>query len=179
MLDHFSNVLATDISENSLTILSDRYSGYDNLSVAFEDIEHLSFHDCSFDAVFCTCGLSYGDNDLVQNEIYRVLKPGGRFLVVDSLNHNPIYWLNRLIHYFSGRRSLSTLVNMPTQGLINKYTSVFGSSVVYYYGLISWAAPLLSIFLSPEAISSLSDKIDTIVPLRRLAFKFVMLVQKL
>jgi ubiquinone/menaquinone biosynthesis C-methylase UbiE len=33
--------------------------------------------------------LSYGDNDIVMNEIYRVLKLQGVFIAIDSLNNNP------------------------------------------------------------------------------------------
>jgi ubiquinone/menaquinone biosynthesis C-methylase UbiE len=39
--------------------------------------------------------LSYGDNDKVLDEIYRVLKNKGAFIAIDSLNNNPIYRLNR------------------------------------------------------------------------------------
>jgi ubiquinone/menaquinone biosynthesis C-methylase UbiE len=35
--------------------------------------------------------LSYGDNDKVLDEIYRVLKNKGAFIAIDSLNNNPKY----------------------------------------------------------------------------------------
>ena len=39
------------------------------------------------------------------NEIYRVLKQGGILIIVDSLNHNPVYKFNRWIHYLYGNNN--------------------------------------------------------------------------
>ena len=39
-------------------------------------MEKLSFKNESFDIICCADSLSYGDNNKVMNEIYRVLKVG-------------------------------------------------------------------------------------------------------
>lgn len=94
-----STVCATDISSNSVRLMEKRFGALDNFSARVADMEALPFPDGSFD-VICTAGsLSYGDNCIVRNEIYRVLRPGGSFIALDSLNHNPIYKLNRYIHF--------------------------------------------------------------------------------
>ena len=89
-------VTATDISEASLQLLQQRYSNVANLETKVADMEALPFEDESFDVVCSAGSLSYGDNLVVMNEIFRVLRGGGgRFICVDSLNHNPIYKVNR------------------------------------------------------------------------------------
>jgi ubiquinone/menaquinone biosynthesis C-methylase UbiE len=66
-----------------------------------------------------------GDNDKVLDEIYRVLKNKGAFIAIDSLNNNPIYRLNRYLHYLKGERSLSTIARMPDLKLLRKYEQKF------------------------------------------------------
>lgn len=49
------------------------------------DMEHLNFNDQSFDLVFSSLALHYlPEWDQVMKEVYRVLKPGGRFLFSSS-----------------------------------------------------------------------------------------------
>ena len=59
------------------------------------------------------------------NEIYRVLKPGGFVIIVDSLNNNPIYKFNRYLHYLRDNRSKDTLQRIPDIILINKYKKIW------------------------------------------------------
>jgi ubiquinone/menaquinone biosynthesis C-methylase UbiE len=94
-----AQVICTDISPNSLKVLAHQYA---SRGIAVEtqvaDIEKLPFPDDSFDVVASAGCLSYGQPALVDTEIRRVLRAGGMFICVDSLNHNPIYRLNRLLH---------------------------------------------------------------------------------
>jgi ubiquinone/menaquinone biosynthesis C-methylase UbiE len=53
-------------------------------------MEKLPFANQSFDIIVSAGSLSYGDNDIVMNEIYRVLKLQGVFIAIDSLNNNNI-----------------------------------------------------------------------------------------
>ncbi len=178
LLNTGAKVLATDISEASLEILQKRFAKYKNISVKAADLEFLPFDDNTFDFVTSAGSLSYGDNMLVLNEIYRVLKPNGMYIAVDSLNHNPVYMLNRWIHYLRGRRTLSTLKRMPTTNLIDIYRKQFGQSSVYYFGSITWIVPFFKIFLSEKKISMTIDYFDKIVNVKKSAFKFVMCVKK-
>jgi ubiquinone/menaquinone biosynthesis C-methylase UbiE len=171
-------VTATDISEASLQLLHQRYSNVANLETKVADMEALPFEDESFDVVCSAGSLSYGDNLVVMNEIFRVLRGGGRFICVDSLNHNPIYKVNRWIHYKRGNRTLSTLKSMPTRILIKEYSSKFGGVSVSYFGSISWATQILSKFLSDDVVAKISDRFDLLIRVKRSAFKFVMVVTK-
>ena len=105
-------------------------------------MEALPFSDNSFDVVTSAGSLSYGDNTIVMKEVFRVLKPDGIFVCVDSLNNNPIYRFNRWIHYLLGNRTRSTLLRMPTTKLIEAYRSLFGHVEVRFFGSIIWCIPL-------------------------------------
>ena len=95
-------------------------------------MEILPFDNETFDIIACAGGLSYGNNKLVLNEIHRVLKQNGTFICIDSLNENPIYKLNRYVHYLRGNRTKSTLKRMPDRKLLEDYKSKFGITKINY-----------------------------------------------
>ena len=135
-------------------------------------MESLPFSDNSFDLVCSAGSLSYGDNHIVMNQIYRVLNKGGAFIAIDSLNENPIYKFNRYLHFLKGNRSKSTLKRMPTIKLIESYIQKFGYAEVEYFGSISWLFPLLKIFMTDENLGELSNRFDKKINIKRSAFKF-------
>ena len=163
LLDMSFKVTSTDISSKSVEVA---------------DMEKLPFNNESFDVVCSAGSLSYGDNTVVMNEIYRVLKKGGVMIAVDSLNNNPIYRLNRYMHYLKGNRSKSTLIRMPTISLIDKYTEKFEHAEVTFFGAITWAFPLLSKVLSEQALTKLSNWVDAKFDIQGSAFKFVIMLKK-
>lgn len=78
----FTHLSGVDLSPHLLA----QYQGPARLYVA--DARHLRFEDHSLDAVMVQGGLHHlpalpGDLDQVLDEVRRVLKPGGRFLVVE------------------------------------------------------------------------------------------------
>lgn len=55
------------------------------------DAEHLPLPDTSFDAVICECSLcTFPDKPAAVREIFRVLRPGGRFGLSDLVRTGPI-----------------------------------------------------------------------------------------
>jgi ubiquinone/menaquinone biosynthesis C-methylase UbiE len=74
-------VVATDLAEKMVEQTA-KYAGqHGATNMIFErmDAEELSFEDGSFDAVMCVLGLMYpADPQQAIEEMYRVLKPGGR-----------------------------------------------------------------------------------------------------
>jgi ubiquinone/menaquinone biosynthesis C-methylase UbiE len=175
-----ATVTATDISQRCLEAMTIRLSDFrERLKPLRADMEALPFDDESFDSVISSGSLSYGDNSVVVDEIYRVIKRGGCFICVDSLNHNPIYKINRLIQSLLGKRTVSTVRRMPTVRLIELYSRRFGALEVRYFGAVSWAMPLVSKFVGDVAASKISDYVDQLIGVERSAFKFVMIATKL
>lgn len=111
LLNTGARVTAADISPGALALLERKLAGVaqGRLLTRVADMESLPFESGSFDVVACAGSLSYGEPALVDAEIRRVLRAGGTFICVDSLNHNPVYRLNRWLHYKRGERTRSTL----------------------------------------------------------------------
>jgi ubiquinone/menaquinone biosynthesis C-methylase UbiE len=173
-----ARVTASDISPNALKVLEQRIiecGGRVTTQVA--DIESLPFADASFDVVTCAGCLSYGEPVLVDAEIRRVLRPGGTLIGVDSLNHNPIYRINRWLHYLRGNRSRNTLERMPDIARIKALGGGFSNVNVHYFGALSFAMPAFARLLGENTAQVASDRIDQLIGVRRSAFKFVFVAQ--
>lgn len=179
LLDLGFDVRSTDISEKSVEYLKYRFANTIFFQAEFADMEQLPFNENSFDVVCSAGSLSYGDNIKVMGEIHRVLVSGGSFIAIDSLNNNPIYKLNRYLHYMRGNRSKSTLKRMPTVDLINQYALKFSNLEVAYFGSITWLFPILKLFLTDDRILQFSNTIDRRLKITKSAFKFSLKATKL
>ena len=178
LIDMSYKVCATDISLEFLEVMNKKFHRCINFYTQYADMEKLPFTEESFDVICSAGSLSYGDNEIVMNEIYRVLKPGGMFIAVDSLNNNPIYKFNRYIRYLKKERPKSTLSRMPTICLIDKYAQKFIPIEIKYFGAITWIYPILKIILNEELILNFSNWIDTTFKIKKSAFKFVIKMVK-
>jgi SAM-dependent methyltransferase len=174
-----ARVTASDISPSSLALLEKNLGSLapGRLKCRVADIESLPFETQTFDIVACAGSLSYGDPELVNAEILRVLRPGGAFICVDSLNHNPIYRFNRWLNYRRGERTSSTLHRIPDLQRIEELSGHFSSVRVRYFGSITWAMPVLEKLLGRASASRLSDAFDDFIAVKRSAFKFVLAAQ--
>ncbi len=66
-------------------------AGFTNASFVRGDIEKLPFADERFDAVISNCVINHArDKARVYREIYRVLRPNGRFVVSDAVTKEPL-----------------------------------------------------------------------------------------
>ena len=137
-------------------------------------MESLPFETHSFDVVAAAGSLSYGDPDLVDAEVRRVLRPGGIFVCVDSLNHNPVYRFNRWFHYMRGVRTKSTFLRMPTMERIQGISKRFKNAECRYFGAVSYLMPLLARIIGQRRAAEVSDAVDLLVHVHRSAFKFVL-----
>jgi len=176
-----AQVTASDISPSSLRVLEQSLSSEGvNLATQVADMEDLPFQDNSFDVIASAGSLSYGDPSKVDHEILRVLKPNGIFICVDSLNHNPIYRINRWIHYLRGERTLSTLGRIPNLDRIKSIGENFEQVEIRFFGSTSWFMSIFSLFIRDEKTKELSDYLDKKIPytwLKYLAFKFVIVAK--
>ena len=87
-----AKVIALDISESSLVVCKNLFS---KVQIMVGNIENIPLQTNSVDIVVSAGSLSYGDHEKVRNEIFRVLKPAGSIIMIDSLNHNFIYRINQ------------------------------------------------------------------------------------
>jgi ubiquinone/menaquinone biosynthesis C-methylase UbiE len=141
--------------------------------------ESLPVKNESFDIVTCAGGISYLEHQIFFREVHRILRPGGLFICVDSLNHNPVYRINRFVHYLCGRRTRSTLDRMPTVATISMIEKEIGSVVVSFHGVIAFAVPVFRFVFTASRIAYLLDSFDRrFASLQRFAFKFVVIATK-
>jgi SAM-dependent methyltransferase len=174
-----ASVTASDLSPSALALLQRKLAGIgaERLITRVADMEALPFESGSFDVVACAGSLSYGEPDLVDAEIRRVLRAGGTFVCVDSLNNNPIYRLNRWLRYKRGERTRSTLRRMPDSARIESIGQHFESVEVRYFGALSWLMPLVGRVAGSSSAARLSDAVDKLMNVKRSAFKFVLVAR--
>lgn len=163
---------ATDLAEHALKLAAIR-AERSGLQIRFmaADAESLPFENENFDVVTCAGSLSYVDLDKLLGELRRVLRPGGAFIFVDSLNHNPFYRLNRWWHWCRGRRSKSTLQRMPTLRTLNAIRQVFPDLNVSFHGVFVFLAPVLRPIGTRRAAELLNAADQKWPALQRFAFK--------
>jgi ubiquinone/menaquinone biosynthesis C-methylase UbiE len=171
-------VTAIDISPKSLKILKNKLDKYSNLSVLKCDMEKLPFEDKYFDVIVSAESISYGDNFEVMEEIYRVLKPAGKYICVDSLNDNLIYRFNRWLHYRKGNRSKSTLKRVPDLKLLQAYENRCGEITIYFFGAFTWLVPLLGKTIGEANTARFLDWADITFKTEKSTLKFVMIMKK-
>ena len=101
---HEGKVIATDINSNMLKIGRDKAidSGvFRNMSFMQADAECLPFHGSIFDCVTIGFGLrNVTDKSLALSSMYKVIKPGGRLLVLEFSKAN-LGFLERLYEFYS------------------------------------------------------------------------------
>lgn len=172
-------VVAIDYSEESIKLANLKNRELKK-SIDFKvaDVDNLNFQNDSFDVVSIAGSLSYLEKTRVINEILRVLKPGGYFVCVDSLNNNPIYRLNRFIHFLRGNRSFSTLRRMPDLNFLISLNQKFTDTKVKYFGKILFLSFVFRLFFDLETTVKYMNKFDAKYNIPSLAFKFVFIGRK-
>lgn len=170
-----TRVTALDISERSLEVIQSKFK--ESVRTIVGNIEDLPFSDSSFDLVI-SCGvLSYGDPSKVDREILRILRPGGTFLFIDSLNHNPIYKVNRWIRFCRGNRSLSTVLRVPKMGRINNLASSFEQSHRAFFGQWIWVYQLARICFGAKSAIKINNFLEKPTFNGKYSFKIVAMLK--
>jgi ubiquinone/menaquinone biosynthesis C-methylase UbiE len=131
ILNTKANLTAFDISPSSLEVLRHRHPTVARTVIG--NMEDMPFHESEFDAVVSCGSLSYGNPKLSLSEIYRVLKPGGVLIILDTLANNPFFTLSRIRHVLLQRRSLYTLIYMPSTKTIKQIVDFSHLSKVSYF----------------------------------------------
>jgi ubiquinone/menaquinone biosynthesis C-methylase UbiE len=76
-----AKITATDLNPDMIETAKKAMKGGEGIDWKVMDAQEISFDDNSFDAVVCQFGVMFfPDKQKSMNEVYRVLKPGGRYL---------------------------------------------------------------------------------------------------
>ena len=92
-----ANLVATDLNPAMLDVAAEQLQS-DKVRFQAADAQRLPFEDQSFDLIVCQFGVMfYPDKVTANREAFRLLRPGGRYLMViwDCLDNNPA---SRVIH---------------------------------------------------------------------------------
>jgi SAM-dependent methyltransferase len=165
------NLYLLDISEVSLGVAKKRWG--ERVNIVPGNIEDIPFSDDYFDFVVGAGCLSYGDPRQVDKEISRVLKPGGTLIMVDALNHNPIYVLNRVKHLVFRNRSLSTLFRIPKTKRLDEIGKMYHEVDIQFFGVYLWLYKLTKEIFGHKSAVKIYEFFEKKSKRKKLAFKFV------
>lgn len=112
------SVVGVDLSPDMLAIARRRAldTGRD-VDLREGDAHDLAFDDGSFDTVVCTFSLcNIPDTDRALGEMHRVLRPGGRLILVDHIRSSvrPILWLQNAAELLTVRMDGDHLTRRPS-----------------------------------------------------------------
>jgi SAM-dependent methyltransferase len=166
---------ANDISTKSLEVLKKTHPDVSYLVCS--DMSNLPVDSKSFDAIVSCGSLSYADPDLMNKEIFRLLKDGGTLIICDSLNHNLMYRLNRFMHYILGKRSLNSIVRIPDLNRIESLSIPFTKTRLKFFGSYLWIVTLSKLFIGDKFSNQLNSWLEINFPSGKNGFKFVLVCQ--
>ena len=96
-------VIAVDESGPMLDVAKQRLAAHENVELRVGTIESLPIDDAALDAaVLFLVAHFITDPSRVMAEIRRVLKPGGRLLIVDLMSHDRVDYVLQLGHVWQG-----------------------------------------------------------------------------
>lgn len=76
-----ADIIATDLNPDMISV-AEKISGDKNIKWQVMDAQEIQFADNSFDVVICQFGIMFfPDKQKAINQAYRVLKPGGKFIL--------------------------------------------------------------------------------------------------
>lgn len=173
IISHASIYIPIDISSESLKYLSsEREKGAVTIPIC-ASMDSLPFGNSSFDVIVSAGALSYADPNRLYPEIYRVLSNNGALVLIDSLNDNPIFKLNRVLRVLRGQRSFETTRWMPDLRRIKSLSAHFEHTSIECLGVSMPILPLLSLFFGEQKATQMGITIDRWLGFKSLSFKFV------
>jgi len=93
------SVAGVDISRVLLLKAQRQFPILGKAFLAAADATQLPFQECLFDRVFCVATLHHlPEPESGIKEMLRVLKPGGRFCIIEPKRFYPVHCINSLIH---------------------------------------------------------------------------------
>lgn len=145
------------------------------------DAHSLSFPDESFDVVSEYGSLSSLDFDLAIGEIWRVLRPGGTFVALETFGQNPVIALKRRWNVVMGRRTAWAASHILKQEEIAKLKQRFPEMNCRYFGLTTLASGILKARAASTLplLEKIDERILNAIPtMSRFAFKVLIVARK-
>jgi ubiquinone/menaquinone biosynthesis C-methylase UbiE len=178
-----ANVYGIDISDKSIGIAKKRAEALDiSNSCDFKvgDAEKLEFKDNFFDLILSYGSLSYLDKEKSFEELRRVLKPGGKLVIIDSLGYNPILNYNRrknIQNYAPNYvEQLSTITNKDLKVSL-KYFEKYSLEYFDFFTVLGKVIVGNNILKKEPSALFILDKFFLKIPiLNKLSFKFVCVI---
>jgi len=90
----YQHIAGIDVSEEMISAIdrSPRFKCRSPIEIIIGDIEYLPLMEHSYDLIVCRSILHHTDSEVDSlKEIYRILKPGGRLVIAEPMNDNPIF----------------------------------------------------------------------------------------
>jgi 2-polyprenyl-3-methyl-5-hydroxy-6-metoxy-1,4-benzoquinol methylase len=175
-------VVAIDFSEKSIEICNflKQKLGFSNIEFHCFDVDEFDYN-IKFDIITIAGSLSYFNHTKLFDKISYLLKDNGKLVLVDSLNDNIFYRINRYFHFLFNRRSYYTIKNMPyKRELINKIQKNFIIIDSKDFGIFIFLVPILKLFFSELVISNLLNKADNyFYNFSKFSFKTVIVAKKI
>jgi ubiquinone/menaquinone biosynthesis C-methylase UbiE len=166
------DLYVNDISEISLDLNKKLHP---SVNILCSSMNQINLASDSIDIIFSCGSLSYEDPETVDREIKRLLKSDGKLIVLDSLNHNPIYRINRIIRYILGSRTLNSVKRIPDINRITNLSKDFESVNLFNYGSYLWFTKLTSLLIGRNRANRINDTLENFWPSQINAFKFVLI----
>ena len=172
ILDTGANLTVNDISAPSLDVLKRTYPDIKN--VVISSMDQVPIESKSYDVIVSCGSLSYADPNILDREIFRLLRNGGSLIILDSLNHNPIYKLNRIFKYFIKRRSKSSVKRIADLDRIDRLSKYFNKSDIKFFGTYFWMISILDFIIGQDLANRTNNLLEKYFPSSKNAFKFVL-----
>lgn len=172
---YFKKLFAVDISTFSLELLSSL--DYPNIYPLNASIDNIPLPDSSVDIVLSFGSISYADPSLIFDEVKRIVRPNGYFLIVDTLSGNPFYSLNRFLHIIRGTRSFLQTFRLLSLSDIQQLTAHSKVHSLQFFGKYLWLSRILPAFIvRTRQYTSVISFLERYTP-NCFAFKYLILLQ--
>ena len=138
----------------------------------------LPFEDESFDVVFSRSFFQYVDHDAILQECNRILKKGGKLILLENLKNNPFTRIGRIYLKISGHKYHSYPWNHFTKSGILDVQKNYENSSVHFYHLLSPLTYLSKLEKLYPTLHRIDRKLLKFKPLKRFAWLVLLTGQK-
>ena len=139
-----ADLTVIDISSKSLNLVSQRLKD-NNLKIIphLMNAESMTFDPEQFDLIYINSVLMHVNQDKVLQECSRVLKKGGKLVVLEPLNYNPFMRLYRLI-FSQYQKTKPDYMTLKKYSALSQYFQGYHHKEFYFFAVLF--LPVFKIF---------------------------------